>query len=128
LDRYLGNLELTDVEDGIHPSKLGCLELATRVHDLGGFWYAAHATGSNGLLHLGYKDGRGLTHIWTDPSVRVAQIPGPVGDLPENYRNIVENKDPAYRRERKITVINAKDVAKPDDLSDPGASTWIKMT
>src|SRR5690606_22780156 len=31
LDRYLGKLELTDVEDGVQPSRLGCLALAERI-------------------------------------------------------------------------------------------------
>lgn len=128
LNRYLGKLDLTDVEDGIRPSRLGCLDLAKCVSELGGFWYAAHITGANGLLRLGNKDGGGLTHIWTDPCVRVAQIPGPVVDLPANYRGIVENTVADYHRERPITVINAKDVAKPDDLRERGASTWVKMT
>lgn len=128
LHRYLGKLDLTDVDDGVRPSSLGCLELAKKIHELDGFWYAAHATGSNGLLRLN-KDGGGLAHIWKDSQcVRVAQIPGPVGDLPENYRNIVENKNPDYRRDRPITAINAKDVAKPEDLEHPSASSWIKMT
>lgn len=128
LNRYLGRLDLTDVEDGVRPSNLGCLELAKQVHELGGFWYAAHATGKNGLLRLD-KDGGGLTHIWKDSRcVRVAQIPGTLSDLPDKYRNIVENKNPDYQRARPITVINAKDVAKPEDLDDPNASSWIKMT
>lgn len=128
LNRYLGKLDLTDVEDGVRPSSLGCLELAKRIHELGGFWYAAHATGNNGLLRLN-RDGGGLAHIWKDSQcVRVAQIPGPMSDLPENYRNIVENKNPDYQRERPITAINAKDVAKPEDLENPSAYSWIKMT
>jgi len=128
LNRYLGNLDLTDVEDGARPSRLGCLELAKRIYDHGGFWYAAHATNGNGLLRLN-KDGGGLAHIWKNSQyVRVAQIPGPVTSLPENYRSIIENKNPDYRRERPIVVINAKDIAEPDDLENPSASTWIKMT
>lgn len=128
LNRYLGKLDLTDVQDGIRPSNLGCLDLAKRIYELGGFWYAAHITGTNGLLRLGNKDGGGLTHIWTDPCVRVAQIPRGLSDLQDPYDKIVRNEVPEYRRERLITVINAKDIAKPDDLRDPAASTWIKMT
>lgn len=128
LNRYLGKLDLTNVEDGVRPSNLGCLELAKRIHEIGGLWYAAHATGNNGLLRLN-KDGGGLAHIWKDSQcVRVVQIPGSVSDLPENYRNIVENKNPDYHRDRPITAINAKDVAKPEDLEHESASTWIKMT
>lgn len=128
LNRYLGKLHLTDPEEKVWPSDLGCLELARIIQDLGGFWYAAHMTGNNGLLRLN-QDGGGLVHVWKNHGlVRAGQIPGPIGDLPANYRNIVENKDPNWERERRIAVINAKDVAKPDDLDQPGATCWIKMT
>lgn len=128
LNRYLGKLHLTDPEEKVWPSDLGCLELARIIQDLGGFWYAAHMTGNNGLLRLN-QDGGGLVHVWMNHGlVRSGQIPGPIGDLPANYRNIVENKDPNWERERRIAVINAKDVAKPDDLDQPGATCWIKMT
>ncbi len=129
LNRFLGKLDVTDVEDGIRPATLGCLELAQRIHKLGGVWYAAHATGPNGLLRLGNRDGGGLPHLWQDDRcVRVAQIPGPVVDLPEKFLRIVENGDPNYRRGRPITLINAKDVSIPEDLADPGATCWVKMT
>lgn len=128
LNRYLGKLDLTNVENGVQPSNLGCLELAKRIEELGGFWYAAHATGNNGLLRLN-QDGGGLVHVWRDDGyVRVAQIPGTPRSLPTNYRQIVENENPDYRRERPIVVINAKDVAQPEDLAVPAATCWVKMT
>lgn len=128
LNQYLGELGLADAIDGRRPSRHGCLELAKKIHDLGGFWYAAHATNNNGLIRLDKGDGR-LVHVWKDSKcVRVVQIPGSVTDLPKNYLDIVENKNPDYKRERRITVIRAKDVAKPEDLENPGASSWIKMT
>lgn len=128
LNRYLGKLGLTDPADKVWPSNLGCSALAQIIHDLGGFWYAAHMTGNNGLLRLN-QDGGGLVHVWKDHAlVRAGQIPGPVSDLPANYRTIVENKDPNWERERPIVIINAKDVAKPDDLDQSGATCWIKMT
>ncbi len=128
LNRYLGNLGVTDVSDGVRPSSIGCLELAKKIHDFGGFWYAAHVTGNSGLLRL-QRDGGGLAHVWKDSQhVRVAQIPGPVTDLPQNFLDIVENRNPDYPRDRLITLINAKDVARPEDLENPSASTWIKMT
>ena len=128
LNRYLGRLELTDPQENVLPSNLGCLDLAKIIQELGGFWYAAHMTGTNGLLRLN-QDGGGLVHVWKNhPCVRAGQIPGPVSDLPDNYRLIVENKDPNWYRERPIAVINAKDVATPDDLAEPGATCWIKMT
>ncbi len=128
LNRYLGKLDLTDPEEKVWPSRLGCLALAKIVSDLGGFWYAAHITGNNGLLRLN-QDGGGLVHIWKDYSlVRCGQIPGPVADLPLNSKRIVENEDANWKRERPIAIINAKDVAKPADLDEIGATCLIKMT
>jgi ABC-type lipoprotein export system ATPase subunit len=123
LNRYLGKLDLTDPEDTVWPSRLGCLELAEIIKQLGGFWYAAHATTANGILFLR------SVHSWEKADlVRAAQIPGSVDDLPQEYKSIVLNSDPNYRRQRAIAVINARDVAKPDDLADQSATCWIKMT
>lgn len=128
LNRYLGHLGLTDPGDKVWPSSFSCLDLATAIQKLGGFWYAAHMTGNNGLLRLN-QDGGGLIHIWQNHSlVRAGQIPGPVSDLPPKFKLIVENSDPNWKRERPIAVINAKDIAKPEDLDGPSATCWIKMT
>ncbi len=48
--------------------------------------------------------------------------------MPTNYKDIVLNKNPAYQREHRIALLNAKDVATPEDIADPSASCWIKMT
>ncbi len=128
LNRYLGTLNHTDVREKDQPSSKTCFDLAKIVFDLGGFWYAAHMTGGNGLLRLN-QDGGGLGHIWKDETVvKAGQIPGPLEDLPSNYKDIVLNKDPNYRRDHRIALLNAKDVARPEDLADPCASCWIKMT
>lgn len=128
LQRILGALDLLDPHDGVRPSRLGCLALAQKIEEQGGFWYAAHVTGNNGLLKLA-QDGGGLPHVWRDSRlVRAAQIPGAVADLPLAARRIVEGSDPNYARERPIAIINAKDVARPDDLANPAATCWIKMT
>ena len=127
LERCIGALGLTDPEDGVRPSNLvGGNELLKKIEDLGGFAYAAHCTEENGVLF------RKLNHVWQNPNLRAAQIPGTLENLrndEENaYRLILENKDPNYRRERRIGIINACDVAVPDDLAKPNASCLIKMT
>lgn len=128
LQRVLGKLDLMDPEERVTPSKLGCLEIAKIIRERGGFWYAAHMTGKNGLLRLN-QDGGGLPHVWkAHDLLQTGQIPGPVEDLPDNYKEIIQNKNPDYRRNQALTVINAKDVAKPEDLANPKASTFIKMT
>lgn len=128
LNQYLSQLELTDPDKPHAPSRLGCVDIAKKIHELNGFWYAAHMTGSSGLLRLN-QDGGGLVHVWTDHRwVQVGQIPGTLDDLEDKYKQIVLNKNPHYRRERPVTLINAKDVAEPKDLTDPQCSTFVKMT
>lgn len=126
LERYLGNLDLLNPTDGVRPSRLSSEQLIEKVDQLGGFIYAAHCTSDSGLLK------NRLNHVWKLPKLRAAQIPGPIDDLAgvegDFYRKALLNKDDAYRRERPVAVINAKDVAKPEDLEQPGATCLIKMT
>lgn len=126
LERYLGNLDLLDPSDGVRPSRLSSEQLIEKVDQLGGFIYAAHCTQDSGLLK------KRLNHVWKLPKLRSAQIPGSIDDLvgveDGFYRKVLLNKDEAYRRERPIAAINAKDVAKPEDLEQPGATCLIKMT
>lgn len=122
LNRYLGVLRLLDPEDGVRPSRLGGEQLLAEIADLAAFCYAAHVTNGSGLLKAK------ANHLWQDQRLQAAQIPGPVSALPTAFRRIAENKDPHYRRERPLALINAKDVAKPSDLADPRASCFIKMT
>lgn len=132
LNQYLGQLmeensnELSP--EPTHPSSLSCEQIAAKVNDQGGFWYAAHITSNNGLLRL---DGSGGNYVqlWRkEDLVKVGQTPGKVEDLPPKYRAIIENKDPNYKRKKPIVVINAKDVGKPETLSEPSASCLVKMT
>lgn len=126
LERYLGNLDLLDPADGVRPSRLSSEQLIEKVDQLGGFIYAAHCTQESGLLK------NRLNHVWKLPKLRSAQIPGSIDDLEgvegDFYRKVLLNKDDAYRRERPIAAINAKDVAKPEDLEQQGATCLIKMT
>ena len=122
LERYLGKLSLTNPADGVRPSDFGGQQLLQCVEDLGGFCFAAHATLDSGLLKGKFNN------VWCDARLRAAQIPGNVNDLPPEYKLIVLNKNPDYKRDHPVALINAKDVARSDDLGDPRASTFIKMT
>jgi len=126
LNRYLGNLELLDTEDGVRPSRLSAEQLLQKVDELGGVAYAAHCTEANGVLK------RRLNHIWKSPFLKAAQIPDTVEQLKgvedDFYRKVLLNKNPDYKREKPIAVLNARDVEKPETLSNPTASCLIKMT
>jgi ABC-type lipoprotein export system ATPase subunit len=126
LNRYLGELGLSDPSDGVRPSRYGGQEILRRVEELNGFSYAAHCTDASGVLR------QNLVHVWQDRLLKAAQIPGSMEDLKneqnQGYRQILLNKDPNYRREIPVAIINAKDVASPEDLANPKASCLIKMT
>ena len=122
LERYLGKLHLTDPREGVRPSDLGGQQLLATVEEFGGFCFAAHSTSNHGLLKGKFNN------IWTDARLRAAQIPGKVDDLPPEYQTIALNKNRDYKRERPMALINAKDVAEPEDLRDPRALSCIKMT
>jgi len=126
LNRYLGELGLFDPSDGVRPSRYGGREILRRVEDLGGFAYAAHCTNDSGILRLK------LNQVWQDPLLKAAQIPETLEKLKNDecngYRQVLLNRDPNYRRELPVGIINAKDVAEPSDLANDKASCLIKMT
>ena len=126
LERYLGHLDLLDPEERILPSRLSSIQLIEKIEEMGGFIYAAHCTHDSGLLK------NRLNHVWKHPMLRAAQIPYSVEDLAGEesgfYHRVLLGRDVAYRRERQIAVINAKDVAKPEDLDRTNATCLIKMT
>ena len=126
LDRYLGNLDLLEPQQGILPSRLSAEQILSKIEELGGFIYAAHCTEDRGLLKAR------MNHIWKKPALKSAQIPETIEDLKgtedDFYRKALLNKNLDYKREIPIAVINAKDVEKPETLKDSRASCLIKMT
>ena len=122
LERYLGKLHLTNPQDGVRPSDLSGQQMLEVVEGLGGFSYAAHVTSRSGVLKGKFNN------LWTDERLRTAQIPGTVDSLPPEYKPIVLNQNTDYHREHPMALINAKDVAEPEDLRDPRATTFLKMT
>ncbi|WP_248547791.1 TrlF family AAA-like ATPase [Paenibacillus odorifer] len=124
LNRYLGKLGIIDVDNGSLPSNLSCLELAKIIEeDLKGFWFAAHITSDNGILKIGQ-----MQHVWNSPLLKAAQIPNTIANIDPRYKNIINNKEPAYRRSTPIALINAKDVCNPHDLDREESSCLVKMT
>ncbi|PXA03884.1 DNA repair protein [Coraliomargarita sinensis] len=126
LNRYLGELGLSDPSNGVRPSRYGGQEILRKVEDLGGFAYAAHCTNDSGILRLK------LNQVWQEALLKAAQIPATLEDLKNDecngYRQVLLNRDPNYSRELPVGIINAKDVAEPSDLANEKASCLIKMT
>jgi hypothetical protein len=124
LNRYLGRLGLTDVENGVMPSHMSCLDIAKIVEDdLNGFWYAAHITSDNGIIKMGQ-----MNHVWIDARLKAAQIPFSLEEIDPRYINIIKNKEPMYKKSTPFAFINAKDICKPEDLLEKNAYCLVKMS
>jgi ABC-type lipoprotein export system ATPase subunit len=126
LNRYLGNLGLTNPQKNGWQSDLGGNDIIKKIDELKGFIYAAHSTSASGILKMR------LNHVWQNTLLKAAQIPGSLADLSKvqdnGYFSIFLNKNPDYQRELPIAPINAKDIKTPDNLEDPGATCFVKMT
>jgi len=132
LERYLGEFGIRDTKPSPDLSSMTFIEILKKVREQGGVTTAAHVTNDNGLFKV--LSGMSRIHAWQDDNLLAIQIPGPVEDLPQDVRQIIENKNPEYRRAYAadeglaIAVVNAKDVVEPSDLDDRTATSWIKMS
>jgi ABC-type Mn2+/Zn2+ transport system ATPase subunit len=87
----------------------------------------AHVTNTGGLFRA-LQAGKARSAIWRHQELGACAIPGPVDNAPEDVRPILKNTDPAYRRDRQISVLNCNDVKSPNDVSRRGAWCMVKMT
>ena len=133
LSRYLGEFGIRNTSSSSDPSTLGFVEVLEKVRDQGGVAVAAHATSEQGGLLKVLKSSARI-RAWQSDDLLAIQLPGPVEDLPQDLRQIVENRNPDYRRPHPaedrlaLAVINARDVVQPADLEDRSATCWIKMS
>lgn len=132
LSRYLGEFGIRDTDPSSTLSKNSFSSILRGVKEQGGVSIAAHITSKGGLLEV--FSGQPRVNAWKDENLLAVQIPGSIDNLPENYKAIIRNQDNHYKRRRAvgynlaISVINAKDVAKPGDLSDHSTWCFIKMS
>ena len=125
LKHYLYDLDIDKI-DGTKPSPHSADYILKKVHEKGGFVYAAHCTDDSGVLK------KKQNNIWKNPLLQAAQIPTTIlaHKIPEQQANyqILQNKNPDYVRATPMVIINAKDVEKPETLKKSNASCLIKMT
>ena len=132
LNRFLGEFGIVAPEASSDPCKETFSGILARVCDQGGIPVAAHATNDNGLFRV--LQGQPRIRAWKDENLYAIQIPGPVQDLPHDVQSIVRNRNPDYARRYApeanlaLAVVNARDVASPEDLADPSATCWVKMS
>ena len=122
LGRYLGGFGITDTEPSTKLADKPFVDILAKVREQGGVAIAAHVTNDSGLLRV--LTGQPRVQAWRSGGLLAIQIPGSVVGLPHAEKQIVENKNPDYRRDPAaedglaIAVVNAKDIAKPEDLGD----------
>lgn len=132
LGRFLGEFGIHRVGSSSDLSNESFVGVLARVRDQGGISLAAHATHDKGLLKT--LTGQARINAWRSQDLLAIQIPSSIQALPMNYRQIITNQAPQYLRpspasySQAVAVVNAKDVVKPEDLDDPGATCLIKMS
>lgn len=126
LERYLGNLGIHTTTPSTNSSESFSEILRKVQEEWDGICVAAHITNDGGLHQM--LKGEARINAWCDPNLYAVQIPGSISDLEYAVRQIVLNKDKNYERSRRVALINASDVVKPQDLGSVQASTYIKMS
>ena len=132
LGRHLGGFGIKSTAPSSINSDSSFSDIVEQVAEDDGIAIAAHVTNNGGLLRM--LSGETRIKAWKDQNLLAVQIPGAVDDLPQKFRSIVRNKDGSYRRDfapepdLAIAVVNARDVASPEDISCLAATCWIKMS
>jgi len=132
LGRLLGEFGITNTTPSADLANQGFVAILGRVREHGGVAIAAHVTNESGLFKV--LSGKPRIQAWQAEDLFAIQIPGLVEDLPQDVRQIVENRNADYHRPHAaedrlaVAVVNAKDILKPEDLDDRSATCWIKMS
>ena len=132
LGRFLGEFGIVETKPSPALSNHSFNEVLAKVREQKGISVAAHVIHDNGLFEV--LTGQARINAWRSENLLAIHIPTSVKDLSPDVRQIVENKNPQYRRVRTagtglaVAVINAMDVIKPGDLSHSSATCWIKMS
>lgn len=126
IERIIGRCGVSNLAADSPLSDQNCEKLMELIATCGGVTIAAHVCSASGLLTT--LKGQNAARAWRSEHLLAAALPGPAREAPEAQRNIILNRDPNYRRTRPPAIINANDISDPSALSNPGATTWIKMS
>ena len=122
-------IHLCGVHEETTPSPLGTLsaaEILFKCVEWKMQCIAPHVTLANGILTC--LAGQARIALWRHECLAACAIPGGIADLPIQFRPIIRNDDPNYRRDHRVSVVNAGDVDDPAAVSKPSSSCFVKMT
>jgi energy-coupling factor transporter ATP-binding protein EcfA2 len=127
IERLIGNCGIYDESKPSPIGSLNSVELLTECQERwNGLCIAAHAISDSGILHS--LQGQPRMEAWRHPGLLACSIAGSVPLTPQDKRPILENKNPHYKRSRRVTVLNSQDVSAPEDLDNAATTCWIKMS
>ena len=126
LERLIGDCGVHDM-DALSPTgKLDSTELLEHSKRWGAACIAAHVISNGGLLKT--LSGQACMNVWKSQDLLACALPGPVDATPQEFKQILRNKNGDYRRAHALAVVNASDVNNPEDLQKKSASCFIKMS
>jgi len=124
INRRLGECGIPDDCQESVPCKISAVDLLDRAREWGAVAIAPHVTTGGGLLVK--LTGQSAIRAWTDDLLH-AVAPG--GTTPsQGHAAILGNKNPDYKRQNELAVLNAADISSPSDVSKSGSSSWIKFS
>lgn len=126
LERVLGDCGVHDDSGRSSPCKYDATEFLEQAPAWGAVCIAAHVAGNGGLLVT--LKGQPRVNAWRSAKLMACSLAGDAASAPEGIRDILQNKDPEYRREPMVAILNAQDVNDPSDLERSETSCWIKMS
>ncbi|MGA9869190.1 MAG: hypothetical protein WBQ75_22380 [Acetobacteraceae bacterium] len=126
IERIIGRCGVSNLKAASPLSDQSCERLMELIAACGGVTIAAHVCSASGLLTT--LRGQSAARAWCSEHLLAAALPGPACEAPEAQRNIILNRDPNYQRDRPPAIVNANDISDPLALSNPSATTWIKMS
>lgn len=127
LERLIGACGIHDDKGGSPIGQYDVIEFLQESQKWGAVCIAAHVVLPRGGL-LAKLSGQTRVQVWKSPLLLACSVPGSIKEAPENFRQILENTDPAHKRERPIAILDAQDVNSPEDLAKTASSCWIKMS
>ena len=128
VERFLGAFGVNPAVPSAVPSSASFENVLTRVRAQGGVAIAALVAPDGDLFDVL------SARTWRSEDLLAIRIPGPVEELPEDTRRILENRDADHQRvhpagdNQAVAVLNANGVATAADLEHPAATCRIKMS
>ena len=126
LERLIGDCGVHDM-DALSPTgKLDSTKLLECSKEWGAVCIAAHVISNGGLLKT--LSGQACMNVWKSSDLLACALPGPIDATPQEFKQILRNKNGDYKRACALAIINASDVNDPEDMTKESASCFIKMS